>query len=158
MKSKKNLSLGITSVCILLASLAFAIVDAVCSLNIWTHPVLNFLFGIFFGFGIVALVLGFKKASPWFFFVSVLLLDPALFYVVVQYLEPWWLCVLIFGVILAIFAIVSLMVAGNKTEEIALNKSPDYKTFEERKAEEKEKAAAEEKSEKPLPEIKSFKD
>ena len=158
MKSKKNLLLGIMSVCILLASLAFAIIDAALSLEIWTHPVLNFLFGIFVGFGVIALVLGFKKASPWFFFVSVLLLDPALFYVVVQYLKPWWLCLLIFGVLLAIFAIVSVMVAGNQTEDIALNKSPDYKTFEQRKAEEKAKAAAEEKTEKPLPEIKSFKD
>ena len=48
------------------------------------------------------------------------------------------------------------MSAGNHTEEIALNKSPDYKNYEQRKAE-REKAEAESEPEQ-LPEIKSFKD
>ena len=44
---------------------------------------------------------------------------------------------------------------GSQTENVALNNSPEYKTYEERKAEE-ENAKTEEKEE--LPEIKSFKD
>ena len=157
MKTKRNLLLGIISICILVLSLAFALVDAIVPLNLWTHPVLNFLFGIFVGFGIMTLVLAFRKALPWFFFVSAILLSLAGLYVVCQYFV-WWICIIIIVVFLAIFAVVSLMTAGNMTENIALNKSPDYKTFEQRKAEEKEKASGEEKTEKPLPKIKSFKD
>lgn len=48
------------------------------------------------------------------------------------------------------------MVAGNQTEEISLNKSPDYKNYQERKAE--KLAKEEEKVEEELPTLKSFKD
>ena len=47
------------------------------------------------------------------------------------------------------------MSTGNKTESIALNDSPDYKNYKERR-EEKLKAE-QEKGEEELPEIKSFK-
>lgn len=157
MKSKKKLLLGVSAICILVLSLVFALLDALIPLNIWTHPVLNFLFGIFAGSGIVTLFLAFKNKSPWFFFVSAILLGFALFYVLIQYV-PWWICLIIVFADWGIFAVTSYMVAGNQTENIALNKSPDYKTFEERKAEEQAKAANEEKTEKPLPKIKSFKD
>ena len=103
------------------------------------------------------MVLAFKNASPWFFFVSAILLGIAAFYVLIQYVA-WWICLIIVFVDWGIFAVTSYMVAGNQTENIALNKSPDYKTFEERKAEEKAKEEKEEKPEKPLPQIKSFKD
>ncbi len=157
MKTKKNLTLGILSVCILALSLAFALVDALVPLKIWTHPVLNFFFGIFTGFGVVAIALAFKKVSPWFFFISAILLGLAILYVTLQYIT-WWLCIIILVVFFAIFAVMSFMTCGNQTEDIALNKSPDYKTFEQRKAEEREQAKTEGKEEKPLPEIKSFKD
>ncbi|MBR0190070.1 MAG: hypothetical protein IJQ23_06765 [Clostridia bacterium] len=157
MKSKKNLLLGILSICIFALSLTFAIVDWAVPLEVWTHPVLNFLFGLAVGFGVTTLVLAFKNRSPWYFFLSVILLGLAALYVTLQYIV-WWLCLIIIVVLVAVTAITSVMVAGNKTEEIALNKSPDYKTFEERKAEEKAKEASEEKQEKPLPQIKSFKD
>ncbi len=157
MKSKKRLLLGITSICILVLSLVFALLDALIPLNIWTHPVLNFLFGIFVGTGIVSLFLAFKNKLPWFFFISAIFLGFALFYVLIQYV-PWWICLIIVVADWGIFTVTSYMVCGNQTEDIALNKSPDYKTFEERKAEEKEKAKMEEQPEKPLPKIKSFKD
>ena len=157
MKAKKNVLLGLLSICIFVLSLTFAIVDWAVPLKIWTHPILNFLLGLAVGFGIMALALAFKNRSPWYFFLSVTLFGTAALYVTLQYIV-WWLCLIIIVVLIAVTAITSVMVAGNKTEEIALNKSPDYKTFEERKAEEKEKAASEEKAEKPLPQIKSFKD
>ena len=133
------------------------IVDWAVPLKVWTHPILNFLFGLALGFGIISLTLACIRRSPWYFFLCAILLGLALFYVTVQYVV-WWLCLVIILVLMAVTIITSLMVAGNKTEEIALNKSPDYKSFEQRKAEEKEKEAKEEKQEKPLPQIKSFKD
>lgn len=157
MKTKKNLLLGIISICILALSLIFAIVDWAVPLNVWTHPVLNFLLGLAVGFGIMTLVLAFKNRSPWYFFLSVILFGLAALYITLQYIV-WWLCLIVIVVLVAVTAITSIMVAGNQTENIALNKSPDYKTFDERKAEEKAKEANEEKVEKPLPKIKSFKD
>lgn len=158
MKNKKNLVLGTVSICIFLFSLTFAILNAAIPFDFLTHPILNFLLCLFVGFGTVALVLAFKNRSPWYFFLSAALLGLSVLYVTLNLLwSLWWLCIIIFVVLLAIFAIISIMVAGNKTEDIALNKSPDYKTFEQRKAEEKEKEEGE-KANKPLPKIKSFKD
>ena len=105
----------------------------------------------------MTLVLAFKNRSPWYFFLSVILFGLAALYITLQYIV-WWLCLIVIVVLVAVTAITSIMVAGNQTENIALNKSPDYKTFDERKAEEKAKEANEEKVEKPLPKIKSFKD
>lgn len=157
MKTKKNLLLGIIAICIFALSLTFAIVDWAVPLKVWTHPILNFLLGLAVGFGIMTLVLAFKNRSPWYFFLSVILFGLAALYITLQYIV-WWLCLIIIVVLVAVAAITSIMVAGNQTEDIALNKSPDYKTFEERKTEEKAKEASEEKAEKPLPKIKSFKD
>ena len=157
MKTKKNLLLGILSICIFVLSLTFAIIDWAVPLKVWTHPILNFLFALCIGFGIMSFALACVKRSPWYFFLSAILIGLAALYVTLQYIV-WWLCLIIIIVFMAVTSITSIMVAGNKTEEIALNKSPDYKTFEQRKAEEKEKEASEEKIEKPLPQIKSFKD
>ena len=153
MKSKKNLLLGVSALTVLTLSLVFALLDALIPLKIWTHPILNFLFAICIGFGIMVLVMAFIKKSPWFFFTSAILFGLAFFYVLMQYIT-WWIVLIILVVVLAIFAVVSFMTAGNKTEDIALNKSPDYKNYEQRKAEDN----ATEKEEKPLPKIKSFKD
>nr|MBO4517339.1 hypothetical protein [Clostridia bacterium] len=157
MRTKKNLILAVLSICVLAAALVFALVDALVPLDLWTHPLLNFLFCIAVGFGIIAVCLGFKNSSPWYFFLSAVLLGLALLYVLLQYLT-WWICLLIVVVVWAVFGIISFMKAGNQTEDIALNKSPDYKTFEQRKAEEAAKKAEGAKNAKPLPEIKSFKD
>ena len=48
--------------------------------------------------------------------------------------------------------IFSLIIAGNKTEDIALNKSSDYKNYKERKLPKSQS------QEEKLPELKSFKD
>ena len=157
MKTKRNLILPVLSICVLTAALAFALIDALVPLDLWTHPLLNFLFCNAVGFGIIAIYLAFTKSAPWYFFVSAVLLGLALLYVLAQYLI-WWICLLIVVVVWAIVGIISFMKAGNQTEDIALNKSPNYKTFEQRKAEEAAKKAEDAKTAKPLPEIKSFKD
>ena len=69
----------------------------------------------------------------------------------------WWLIVIVDAVIAILFVVISFMTAGSRTEDIALNKSPDYKNYEQRSAEREEKEKAEEENYVP-PEIKSFKD
>lgn len=155
MKYKKNLFLGVSVITILMLSLVFALLDALIPLKIWIHPALNFLFALCIGFGIMTLVLAFAKKSPWFFFLSATLLGLAFFYVLMQYIA-WWIVLIILVVVLAIFAVVSIIISGNQTENIALNKSSDYKNYEQRKAEEQKKENTED--EKPLPELKSFKE
>lgn len=154
MKSKKNLLLGVSALTIFTLALVFALLDALVPLKIWTHPALNFLFAMFAGFGIMVLIMAFLKKSPWFFFVSAILLGVAGLYVLLQYNIIWWLILIILFVFFAVFALLGFMTAGNQTEDIAINKSSDYKNYEQRKAAEQ----AKEKEEKPLPEIKSFKD
>ena len=156
MKSKRNIVLGVVSICILLVALTLALLEALVPFQIWpgfSHPTLDFLLCIFVGFGVMTLVFAFEKRSPWYFFLTASLLAPALFYVLIHFI-PWWICLIVVFVLWAVSAIVSFMRAGNQTEDIALNKSPDYKNYEQRKAEE----SKEEKPEKELPKIKSFKD
>lgn len=154
MKYGKKLLLGVSALTVLTLSLVFALLDALIPLKIWTHPVLNFLFALCIGFGIMMLTMAFMKKSPWFFFLSAVLLGLALFYVLMQYIT-WWIVLIILVVVLAIFAVISFMTAGNETEDISLNKSPDYKNYEQRKAGEQ---AQDKEGEQPLPKIKSFKD
>ncbi len=150
----KRLALALVSIAVLVVSLTIMLLDIFVPLAFWTHPVLNFLFCLFVGFGVICMGLGFSQTSPWYFFLSSILLGLALIYALMQYIL-WWIGLIIVGVVWGIFAVLSFIVAGNKTEDIALNKSPDYKTYEQRKAE-KEAAEANKETEK-LPEIKSFK-
>ena len=150
----KQLALAVTSIIVLIVSLTVMLLDIFVPLAFWTHPVLNFLFCMFVGFGVICMGLGFSKTSPWYFFLSSILLGLALIYALMQYIL-WWIGLIIVGVIWCIFAVLSFIVAGNKTEDIALNKSPDYKTYEQRKAEKEEQEANKEPEK--LPEIKSFK-
>ncbi|MBE5734068.1 MAG: hypothetical protein E7347_03345 [Clostridiales bacterium] len=155
MKNKtKKLVIPVLSILILIASLAVMLCDIFIPLNFWTHPVLNFLFCLAIGYGVICISLGFIKTSAWYFFISAVLFGLALVYALMQYIT-WWIGLIIVGVILVIFAILSIISNGSKTEDIAINKSPDYKNYFQRK-EEKEKQEAETQPEK-LPEIKSFK-
>ena len=150
----KQLALAVTSIIVLIVSLTVMLLDIFVPLAFWTHPVLNFLFCMFVGFGVICMGLGFSKTSPWYFFLSSILLGLALIYALMQYIL-WWIGLIIVGVIWCIFAVLSFIVAGNKTEDIALNKSPDYKTYEQRKVETEEQEANKEPEK--LPEIKSCK-
>lgn len=152
----KNVGLYVISLCIVLASFAVMILDFAIPLNLWYHPVLNFIFCLFIGFGVFCVTLGVIKKSPWYFFLSAGQLVLALIYLLVFYKVNPLITVVSAIVLAAVVCLSSLIVCGNKTEDIALNKSDDYKNYEQRRAE-KEKAEAEKEPEK-LPEIKSFKD
>ena len=152
--SKNQFIYTVISISILVLSVAFLLIDALVPLNLWTHPFLNFLFCICLGFGALSFAVAVKKSSPWYFFLGATLFGLALIYVLWQYI-PWWIGVIIVAVVLIICSLVSLISAGNQTENIALNKSKDYKNYKERKAikDEEEKNSPKEQ----LPEIKSFK-
>ncbi len=155
MKVKKSkLFVVIASLIVLVASLVVMLCDALIPLNFWVHPALNFVFCLFVGFGVICMVLGFVKVSPWHFFLSAILLGLALIYALSQYIV-WWIGLIIVAVIWAIFAILSFLIGGGKTEDIALNKSPNYKTYDQRKSEKEKQNAVN--TSKELPEIKSFK-
>lgn len=151
-KSKKKLLITVLSVAIVLLSLAFCIIDATSSIDVWTHPVLNFLFGLFVGFGALSYFQAFSAKSTMYAFIGTLLVSLAVLYATIQYV-PWWgalICAVAFAICMTI---ISYAVFGNKLEQ-ADNSSPDYKNYIERREEEKSQEQ-EEKIE--LPEIKSFK-
>lgn len=153
--SKKQLIISVVSLAILVASIVFLLLDVLLPIGLWTHPVLNFFFVMFVGFGVLTLVIGLSGSSPWFLFLSALLFGLSIIYALIQY-TYWWAAVLVAVALWLIFAVLSFIKAGNKTEEIAMNTSPEYKNYEQRKAEKE----AEEASREPevLPEIKSYKE
>ena len=151
--SKNKMLICVISLAIILVSLAMLLLDVFIPLDLWTHPVLTFLFCLFLGFGILTLALGIKNKSAWFMFISCILLGLSVLYVLLHYVF-WWLSLIIVVVLCSIFAVISFMRSGSKTE-FALNENPEYKNYEQRKAE-KEQVESEKELEK-LPEIKSFK-
>ncbi len=153
--TKKQLIGSVIALVIVLASLAVMICDWAIPLNIYVHPILTFLMCLFGGLGLMCLVYGFMGKSPWYFFLSAILIGLSGFYIAVNNLV-WWISLIIVFVFWAVMGILSYMSAGNKTEDIALNKSSEYKDYKTRKAEKEAAEAAEEPKE--LPKIKSFKD
>jgi len=153
--NKKQLLLSIVSLVILVAGLVVLILQYAIPFGFMTHPLLNLVFIYALGFGVMTFVLGITYKTPWFFFIAATLLGLAIIYIFMQF-AFWWIGLIVMFVFYAIIAIFSFMTTGNKTESIALNKSPEYKNYEQRKAEKQAKEAEEEKPE--LPEIKSFKD
>ena len=155
--TKNQFCYAITSICILVASVTFLILNFLLFPDFWIHPILNFFFVLFIGFGIVSLVKAFACKAPIYFFLASLLLGLSIFYVCFIYLNGiWWICLIVLVVFMLIISITSFIMAGNKTEAIALNKDPEYKNYEQRKAEKEAEEANKPKEE--LPEIKSFKD
>ncbi|MBQ8426998.1 MAG: hypothetical protein IJX16_04475 [Clostridia bacterium] len=148
---KNKLFYSIICIVILLVSLSLMLVDFLIPLNLWTHPVLTFFFCLFVGFGLFSFIYGLKNKSAWFVFISSILLGLASFYALIQYLV-WWISIVIVFVLWAMFALLSFMRSGTKTEEV-LNDNPEYKDYYQRKKENEDgKRESEE-----LPEIKSFK-
>lgn len=135
--SCKKTAVLITSIAILLVSLTVFLCDVFIGFNIGVHPVLNFLFCLAGGFGIFTLILGAIKKSPLYFFIGAFLLGLAILYVLLQ-ITFWWVAVISVVIIWIIFAIVCIIICGNQTENIALNKSSDYKNYKQRKAEKEE--------------------
>ena len=67
----------------------------------------------------------------------------------------WWAIAIIDVVIVILGVFLSLLVAGNKTEDIALNEKPEYKNYQQRKVERELEESGESVE---LPKIKSFED
>ena len=152
MKATKNqILVGILSIIVLLGSLAVLLCDILIPLNFWLNPVLNFLFCLAVGFGLISLSIGIIKRSSWYLFIGAILLGLALIYLLAQYIK-WWIGLVIVAVLWVVIAIISFMLGANKTE-FANNDSPDYEDYKTRKA---KKLENEEQLEE-LPEIKSFK-
>ena len=153
-KSKAYLFCGIA---IIVLSVAFMIVNFLVFPDFLVHPVLNAVAFLSLAFSAVSFIKAFSEKAPVYFMLGGILCGFVVLYVLLSLIiDLWWIAVVITVAIWFITALVSFIVAGNKTEEIALNKSPDYKNYEERMKEKYEKAAEEEKKE--LPEIKSFKE
>lgn len=142
---------AIFQIVILLCSLSVCLLDALVPLNFWTHPVLNFFFCVFSGFGLYYLILGLKNNSAWSIFIALVLLCSAGVYALLQYLA-WWLTIIIIFIFCAISLIISSALLGVKTEEV-LNDKPEYKDYKQRLAE----VPDTEEEQEQLPEIKSFK-
>ena len=155
MKNKiSNRLFYVFSLVIVVLSAFLTVLDFVVPFNLFIHPLLNLIFFIFIGFFVFLLVLGIIKKSPWFIFVSALLLELSLIYLLISIKALLWTYVAVLVLAPVIMALISFIVCGNKTEDIALNKQEEYKTYHEKKAEEKPLK----KEEIELPKIKSFKD
>ena len=149
--TKNGKILALSSLVVVALSFVMCLIDATTSFNFGIHPILTFLFSNFVGFGVICFVLGLFRKSSFQFFLSAILLGLSLVYVFILYVSPWWLIFVVLFVLFFVIAMVSYLTGSNKTE-IALNDSPDYKNYKERKAEKKEELKEE------LPEIKSFKE
>ncbi len=155
--SKTNLAIALVSILILVAASTILILEyALESFRFMTHPVLNFLLVISAGFGVMTAILGIFKKTPWYFFLSSIIFSYLIIYGFCQFKQIWFVGLIIAIVACAISAIFSFVVAGNKTEDIALNDKPEYKDYKQRKAEKEFAESQEEKKE--LSKIKSFKD
>ena len=156
MKKPINSTLNyVVLIIIFLISLTITLCDALISgFDLWVHPILNFLFFVASLLGLFVLVKGVINKSPWQFFLSCGLLSLALLYVLIQYVFIW-LAIVIVVVFASVMALLSLAICGNKTENIALNKDPEYKDYKTRMA---EKKAQEDNEDKEEVKIKFFKD
>ena len=146
----------VVSVGIVLVALILTIVSALGVFEFGSHSAWLFLLCITGGFGLFALAKAFISKSPFMFMTSAILLLIAVSYCLIDLADlKWWLVVLCAVVLAVLICLTSIFVAGNKTENIALNDNSEYKDYETRKAEKQmaEETAVEEK----LPEIKSFK-
>ena len=159
--SPKKVVIGVSSIVILVLALVFAIVNGIQPVDVWGHAqpigfgwhVLDFLLVLCIGFGVLCAVLGFSGKSAWYVFLSTGLLTLGLLYLLL-YLVFWWIAIIILFVFVAVMCILYVTICGSKTE-FAVNKDPDYKNYEQRKAEKDALEAS--KPEEELPEIKSFK-
>lgn len=158
MKAKKNIGTIIASCAILVIAAVLMIVRwCVADFKFCSHPLFLFALVISVGFGVLELVLAVKYKSPFRFMLAAVLFAYAVSYSLADFAKmPWWLIMLIAVVVCGLFVGLSYVLCGNRTEEIALNESPDYKNYEQRRAE--REAAEKNEEEKELPKIKSFKD
>ncbi len=156
--SKKQLAYALSTLAVFLIALILTVLEWCKIFTLCSHPVFMFFLVVSAGLGVLATVRAFTEKSPFFFFLAAVLFMYLVSYCLADFVHMiWWLIAIVAIVIAVVFVVFSFITAGNKTEQIALNKSPDYKNYEQRRAEREEKEKTEEENYVP-PEIKSFKD
>ena len=155
--TKKGKAYLLCGIAIIVLSVAFMVINLLYFEDFLVHPVLNAVALLAALFAIVSYVKAFSAKAPVYFMLGGILLGLVILYVLLAlFIKFWWVAIIITIAVFMITALVSYIVAGNRTEEIALNKSSEYKNYEERMKEKYEQAEKEDKKE--LPEIKSFKE
>ncbi len=156
--SKKQFAYAIATLAVFVLALVLTILEWSKVFIVCSHPIFMFFLVVSAGLGILATVRAFLDKSPFFFFLGAILFMYLTSYCLADFAHMvWWLIVIVAVVVAMLFFVLSFIFAGNRTENIALNKSPDYKNYEQRRLERDAKEKAEEESYVP-PEIKSFKD
>lgn len=145
------------AIVIVLVSVAFLVLNALLFPDFLVHPVLNAVALTAFAFSIASYIVAASLKAPVYFMLGGILLGFVALYLLIGFFpEYWWIAIIATIALWLITAFTSYLVAGNKTEEIALNKKPEYETYDKRM--EKKYADAEKKDSAELPEIKSFKE
>ena len=121
--------------------IVLALVLMLVNLNRTDSPVSNpfwwFYMVMTLGFGLLALTLGFVRSRTVYFFLAAALLDGFLIYLMIDVFSLVWYAVVIVGVMfLLIVGLLDLFLLGNRTEAIAQNEEPSYRTYAQKKAEE----------------------
>ena len=156
--NKRQAAFAISALAVFVLALVLTILEWSGVFTVCSHPILMFFLVAAAGLGVILAVQGFLGKSPFRFFLSAVMFLYVASYCLADFAHMvWWLIVIVDAVIAILFVVISFMMAGSRTEDIALNKSPDYKNYEQRSAEREEKEKAEEENYVP-PEIKSFKD
>ena len=121
--------------------IVLALVLMLVNLNRMGSPVSNpfwwFYMVMTLGFGLLALTLGCVRSRTVYFFLAAALLDGFLIYLMIDVFSLVWYAVVIVGVMfLLIVGLLDLFLLGNRTEAIAQNEDPSYRTYAQKKAEE----------------------
>ncbi len=153
--TKNQLSVAIISILLLVGASTILILQYALDFDFFSHPILNFLFVLECGFGLMLLIMGIVKKFTWFYFSSAILLSLVIIYLFAQ-IEFWWVGLIIAVVFCVIVGLFSFITVGNQIDDMSLNNSPEYKNFEQRQSEKEEFENSQEEEE--LPTIKSFKD
>lgn len=153
--SKKQLSVVIISLLILVCASVLLVLQYALPFDFMTHPILNFIFVLACGFGLLTLILAIINRSSFKYFITATLFSLAIVYIFVQF-AFWWVGLILAVVVSVILSLIGFVSVGSIDTSLAENNAPDYKNFEQRQAEKEEKEQSEEKKE--LPKIKSFKE
>lgn len=152
--SKKQLSVVIISLAILICASTLLVLQYALPFDFMTHPVLNFVFVLTCGFGLMTLILAIISKSSFKYFITAILFSLSIVYIFVQF-AFWWVGLILSVVISVVLSLIGFISVGSTDTLLAENNSPEYKDFEQRQALKDEKEQSEEKKE--LPKIKSFK-
>lgn len=114
-----------------------------------------FFCAFFFATAIFYLVFAFMQKNRFFGIISYFAASIGLVILLIVLSVKWYFVVLAAVFVFILFWLVSVALYSKKLTLVADNAKPDYKTYEQRKAEEAAKPAEPEEE---LPEIKSFKD